>query len=95
MTKCPDCGAVLVDRLPEPEAPVQMDTVVLTQVNSEIDGNILIDLLEEAGIECFLRDFTSVFKISLDKTGAWGDVVVNKEKLIEAKKVLEIFNKGV
>jgi hypothetical protein len=93
--KCPDCGAELVEALPGPEPVKEFDTTVLTRVNSEMDGLILIDLLEEAGIECFLRDFTNVMKVSLGKDGAWGDIVVNKEKLAEAKKILEDFNKEI
>lgn len=88
---CNDCGSALVEKLPEPAPVLEFETEVLTKVDSEMDAEILIDMLEEEGVECFSRAFTSVFKLSLDKTGAWGDVVVNKEKLEKAKKVLKLF----
>jgi hypothetical protein len=95
---CHDCGMKLVSRLPKEEIKTNMDmeTSVLTKVNSQLEGSIIESMLKEYNIECFIHDYTGGYPlhVSLDPGKAWGYIMVNKLKMKKAKEVLEDFKKS-
>ena len=96
LTKCPDCGADLVKDDPikddgEGDLP-DIRVAELTDVNNEMEAQILRDMLTQVGIYSFLR--TNVLPHTNVTLGffsqrKYGTVIVNKEDLEKAKEVLK------
>jgi predicted nucleic acid-binding Zn-ribbon protein len=94
---CPDCGSKLVDKLPEEDQGTpEMETAELTEVENDMDADVIRGMLEEEGISSFLR--TNVLPHSMVVLGTkkkYGTIIVNKEDLEKAKEVLEDYKKGI
>ncbi|MEI7639991.1 MAG: hypothetical protein WCJ46_00565 [bacterium] len=97
---CPDCGANLETKLTEaPNLGVNFDSVVLADVENDIEGEILSGMLKENGVECFIRinylPFTRLAIGNVFSNGAkYGTILVNKEKIAQAKNILKDFKKS-
>lgn len=86
---CPDCGAALVEKLEE-EPKLNFFTAELCDVEDEIEGNFIISVLEENGIECFLREnFLPHSRVVMGENKKYATVIVNKEKLEHAKEIIK------
>jgi len=88
---CPDCGADLVDRLPETQEARPLKFVLLRDLPSRLYAEMLKGALEKEGITCIIKGddvglmlgslaTSSPFRISL-----W----VDRSNLFEAKKIAE------
>ncbi len=91
-TLCVDCQVELVDELP-PEDDVEMiDWHVLQGVPNEILGRILKGVLEDYGIQVYLRALTIPWLDSIRSSwyrSHWGEILVPEENLEEAQKIVE------
>lgn len=99
ITKCGDCGAVLVDGpLPEEEEGDLPDIEVaeLTEVENDVEAGALRAMLTDSGIYSFMRSNIlphSNINLSFFKKKSFGTIIVNKEDLEKAKEVLADFRK--
>ena len=89
---CPDCGAVLVDKLPEHPADQEpVKYVFLKDVPSRLYAEMLKGALEEKGIPCFVKgDDIGIMLGSYSTTSPVRiSVWVDRNKLFEAKKIAQ------
>jgi uncharacterized membrane protein (Fun14 family) len=98
--KCPDCGADLVDELPpEPEGDANLETAELTDVDNDVEADALRGMLEENGIYSFLKTnvlpHSGIILAGVFGKQKYGTVVINKEDLEKAKKILKDFRSGI
>ena len=87
-TKCSDCGADLVDKLPEHEE-VSVKLVPLKTQPGRIYSEMVKEVLEKKGIFCIIE---SGPLFSLGSTGSEGDesvILVPEDRYEEAEKILE------
>lgn len=57
-TQCKDCGEELIERLPQNKFDENETEALLTEVNNEIDAQMIMNTLQNAGIPC-LRKYIS------------------------------------
>jgi len=97
ITVCPDCGINLVDKLPEEDQGMpELETAELTEVDNDVDADVIRGMLEEKEISSFLR--TNVLPHSMVVLGTkkkYGTIIVNKEDLEKAREVLEDYKKTI
>jgi uncharacterized Zn finger protein (UPF0148 family) len=55
VTKCPDCGATLVEKLPEEESAQGVDYVPLRSLPSRLYAEMLREALKKEGIPSFIK----------------------------------------
>jgi hypothetical protein len=99
VTKCPDCGVDLVNEDPikddgEGDLP-DIRVAELTDVNNDMEAQILRDMLTQEGIYSFLRTNLlphSNVALGFFKQPKYGTIIVNKEDLEKAKEILKDFN---
>jgi hypothetical protein len=53
--ECPDCGAPLVDKLPDEESPEGIDYVPLRTLPSRLYAEMLREALKKEGIPSFIK----------------------------------------
>ena len=90
VTVCPDCGAALVDRLPEqPTDQEPVKYIFLRDVPSRLYAEMLKGALEEKEIPCFIKgDDIGIMLGSYSTTSPVRiSVWVDRNKLFEAKKI--------
>lgn len=88
--KCPDCNVSLVEKLEEFE---NVEFVELCDVDGPFKANLIADVLEDNQIEYYL--YTDVVHIyPIPGEGIQYTVYVNKEKLEQAKSLLEDIEKS-
>lgn len=88
--KCPDCGTPLVESL---EGFEDIEFVELCDVEGPFKANLIIDVLEDNGIECYLySDPVHIYPIPGE--GIQFTVYVNKAKIEQAKSLLEDIEKS-
>lgn len=98
--ECPDCKAALVAEDPmtddgEGDLP-DIKVAELTDLDNEIQVQILRDMLTQDGIYSFFRSNLlphSGISLGFFNTKKFGTVIVNAEDLEKAKEVLENFRK--
>jgi len=93
---CPDCQVELVDKLsPEIEG---VNWVLLKEVGNELEGYILKGVLENFGIDVYLRSIdipwcdgirSSAFKHN------WGELLVREEELEKATEIADEYLKSL
>lgn len=96
--KCTDCGLKLVkNKSMKKKKDVVFDTVVLTDVKDNFEAEILVSELQKNGVECLIKAgvtpgsiYNPEMPVQQSHT-AWKEILVNKEKLKEAKAVLKRF----
>jgi hypothetical protein len=85
ITECADCKAALVATLPPEAAPVDIHWAPLPPLTNETEGQLLVEVLEGAGIRTMLKKdvFVSAF-------GSQGTTVfVPQERFAEAERLRE------
>lgn len=88
---CPDCDIELVEKLPEIKV-LNFDTIELCEVEDEFEAYLIISLLEENNIECFLREnFLPHTRVTLGEKRKYATIIINREKLEDAKIIIENF----
>ncbi|MCE5300250.1 MAG: hypothetical protein LLG37_05185 [Spirochaetia bacterium] len=94
--KCPDCGAQLVEKLPEQDddSDINIETAELAEVYDELEEGLLRSMLMDRGIYSFTRSnllpHTGAIMTVFRKRGI-GTVIVNREDLEKAGEVLKDF----
>ncbi len=89
---CPDCGSVLVDKLPEQPADQEpVKYILLRDVPSRLYAEMLKGALEEQKIDCFVKgDDIGIMLGSYSTTSPVRiSVWVDRNKLFEAKKIAQ------
>ncbi len=91
VTICPDCGAALVDKLPEEAEPEPVKYVYLRDVPSRLYAEMLKGALEEKEIPCFIKgDDIGIMLGSYSTTSPVRiSVWVDRNKLFEARKIAQ------
>jgi uncharacterized Zn finger protein (UPF0148 family) len=92
---CPDCGEKLVDKLPEDQGEPLLETAELIDVKNEVEAEYIKSVLEDNGIYSFLRSNvlpSSRLSFFSDKQKGIGTIIINKEDLEKAKKILNDLN---
>ncbi len=93
---CPDCKVELVADNPVDEDESDLPDIQvaeLTEVNNDMESQILRDMLMQEGIHSFMR--SNVLPHSrlplggLFSSRKYGTIIVNKEDLVKAKEVLK------
>ena len=98
--KCPDCGADLVPELPPEDqgADPNLETAELTDVNDDIEADAIRSMLDEEGIYSFLKTnvlpHSNIILAGVFGKNIYGTIIINREDLEKAKKVLEDFRKS-
>jgi len=90
--KCPDCGAKLVDKLPEDQGQPQLETVELIDVDNDAEAEYIRSVLMDNGIYSFIRSNmlpSSRLAFFSEKQKGIGTIIINKEDLEKARKILE------
>ncbi len=87
--RCSECDTALVDKIEE-FADVEFEG--LCKYNDPFKANLIIDVFKDNGIESYLY-FEPVHIYPIPGEGIQFTVYVNKEKLEEAKKLLEDIEK--
>jgi hypothetical protein len=85
VTECADCATLLVDELPPLPPPVDVHWVALPPLRNEVEGGLLVEVLEGAGIRAMLKKdvFVSAF-------GSQGTMVfVPAERYADAERLRE------
>jgi hypothetical protein len=98
--KCSDCGADLVDKLPkEDEGDPNIEISVLTDVDNDVESDVIRGMLEEKGVYSFLRvnilPSSNIILGGLFGKRKYGTIMVNKEELVKAKEVLEDYRSTI
>ncbi len=88
--KCPDCGTALVEKLEEFE---NIEFAELCDVEGPFKANLIVDVLEDNDIECYLYS-EPVHIYPIPGEGIQFTVYVNREKLEQAKSLLEDIEKS-
>jgi hypothetical protein len=93
---CSDCGAKLVDKLPEEdEGDPNLETAELTDVNDDIEADAIKAMLDEEGIYSFLKTnvlpHSNIVMAGVFGKSKYGTIVINKEDLEKARQVLKDF----
>lgn len=90
---CPDCGAVLVEKLPEqpPETLKPITYVFLKDLPSRLYAEMLKEALEEEGIPCMVKgDDIGIMLGSYSTTSPVRvSIWVDRNKFFEAKKIAQ------
>ena len=95
--KCPDCGTNLVDELPaeEEKGLPELETAVLADVDNDMEAEALRAMLDSEGIYSFLRTntlpHTGIVLAGVFGKQNYGTIIINKEDMDKAKKVLKDF----
>jgi hypothetical protein len=113
--KCPDCSIKLVEVLHAEKNEKlhearSFDTIVLTIVETQVEGQVLAGMLSSEGIECFVKQhyidgprMAPVMPSDMPLVNTafmtvglygWGALVVNKDKAERALEVLKDFKKS-
>lgn len=90
--KCPDCGAKLVDELPKDKGQPQLETAELVDVKNEAEAEYIRSVLMDNGIYNFIRCNTlpsSRLTFFSEKQKGIGTIIINKEDLEKANKILK------
>jgi hypothetical protein len=99
--KCPDCGAGLVNELPPDDegGEPNLETAELTDVDNDVEADAIRSMLDEEGIYSFLKTNTlphsGIILAGVFGKQKYGTIVINKEDLDKAKKVLADFRGSV
>jgi hypothetical protein len=89
---CPDCGAALVDTLPEEKEAEPVKHVFLRDVPSRLYAEMLKGALENQGISCVVKgDDIGIMLGTYSTTQApmRTSVWVDRNKLFQAQKIAE------
>ncbi|MBP7792698.1 MAG: DUF2007 domain-containing protein [Candidatus Goldbacteria bacterium] len=90
---CPDCGATLVDKLPEEEeGNPALETAELIDVNNEAEAEYIRSVLVDNGIYSFFRSNVlpgSRLAFLSERQKGIGTIIINKEDLEKAKQILK------
>ena len=99
---CPDCGSALVAELaaqqtpePEPKAGTDDKWVGLLDLGDAVEGSIIADVLESAGIPVWLKSDTTLIVQTAGIPGRPGLVImVPSSRVEDAKAALEEAREG-
>ncbi len=87
---CPDCNVELVEKITEYQ---DLEFVELTDVDGPFKAELITDVLADNDIECYLyTDTVHIYPVPGE--GIQYTVYVNKEKVDQAKALLEDIEKG-
>ena len=95
--ECRDCGVPLVDVLPPPEIHEDREKLVpVYGPDTEVEAGILINLLQQEGIEAELypswdKQSAMWWKLFSDAGGNSGAVVVLEHEAERAKGIIKVF----
>ena len=84
VSHCSDCGAALIEQLPEEPALGDVKWVMLAELPSEVEGNMLREALEAEGIRTLLRK--DIFVASF---GSQGTVILVAERDAEEARSIQ------
>jgi hypothetical protein len=98
ITKCPDCKVDLVNDDPikddeEGDLP-DIRVAELTDIDNEVQAQVLRDMLMQEGVHSFLRTNIlphSNITLSFFKEQKYGTIIVDREDIKKAKEVLKEF----
>ncbi len=88
--KCPDCGADLVERLPEPEPKVKEESkfTLLCTAQDLVHATLLKETLETNDIPCLVKSGGGVMT-TLEPLSGYAKIYVPEEKYEESQKIIE------
>jgi hypothetical protein len=99
ITKCPDCGSLLVEEDPAKEDEGDLPDIRVAEaadVDDDLEAGALRSMLDAEGIHSFLRvnvlPHTNIV-LGFFRKKSYGTIIVNREELEKAKKVVEDFRK--
>ncbi len=93
VTRCPDCGAALVDALPPDRDPPPLDMALLTTVTNNGEIAQLHGLLDSAGIPFYALDRGSggYLRIVMGHSVYGQEIYVERSRLEEARTLLRAY----
>lgn len=98
ITRCPDCGEALVEKLPEPDEARYARVAPLTRVADPSEADIVVAVLGEHGISAFARRHGPITgelgRVTDGMTEDYAIVYVQQERLEEARNLLDDLRSG-
>lgn len=94
ITKCADCGADLVDHLPQEQLIFDGQPVFLTEVHHDAEAVLLVQLLQDNGIPVLQHGCNEADHLSMLYTGATlcgQKLYVSSHQLTQAKEIVQAY----
>lgn len=94
ITKCADCGADLVDHLPQEQLVFDGQPVFLTEVHHDAEAVLLVQLLQDNGIPVLQHGCNEADHLSMLYTGATlcgQKLYVSSHQLTQAKEIVQAY----
>ena len=98
--RCADCGEKLVSELPPEDEGAEpgLETAALTDVDDDIEADVIRSMLDGEGIYSFLRTnilpHSGIILSGIFGKNKYGTIIINKEDLKRAREVLEDYRKS-
>ena len=94
ITKCADCGADLVDHLPQEQLIFDGQPVFLAEVHHDAEAVLLVQLLQDNGIPVLQHGCNEADHLSMLYTGATlcgQKLYVSSHQLAQAKEIVQAY----
>lgn len=94
ITTCADCGADLVDHLPQEQLVFDGQPVFLTEVHHDAEAVLLVQLLQDNGIPVLQHGCNEADHLSMLYTGATlcgQKLYVSSHQLTQAKEIVQAY----
>lgn len=94
ITKCADCGADLVDHLPQEQLIFDGQPVFLTEVHHDAEAVLLVQLLQDNGIPVLQHGCNEADHLSMLYTGATlcgQKLYVSSHQLAQAQEIVQAY----